>query len=124
MKPTEALFHADLGYAYMMTGQNTKAENQFRKAHNLYPGFAKSNLFLGQLKYFQRDYNASIGYLREADRLLPGSPQVHLMLGEGYENTGQTRTAVEYYNSAFKKSQGTDLGNRAYGHLRRLGVAR
>ncbi len=121
LKPAEPLFYADLGYAYAMTNQDTLAEENFRRASAVYPQFFKPKFYMGQLKYYQRNYSQSISYLTEADRLIPGAPLVRLMIGEGYESLGDSQTAARYYADVSKRDTQGGLGSRARSHLQRLG---
>src|SRR3989338_2073503 len=50
-KPNEALFHADIGYVYMMRKEFETSKTHLRKAIQAYPDFFKPSFFLGYLKY-------------------------------------------------------------------------
>jgi len=123
-KPNEALFHADIGYVYMMRKEFETSKTHLRKAIQAYPDFFKPSFFLGYLKYQTKDYAGAKTDLLKADQIIPGVPQLRLILGESYEQSGDVHTAVEYYKYVYQADPEGEVGRVAARHLLRLGVLR
>ena len=121
-KPDEALFHADLGYALLLKGDQTESQTHLQKAVELYPEFFKPNYYMGYLSYKQHDYGTALSYLKQADKLVGGNPEIRLMIGESLEQSGDVRSAVEYYVDVYQADPQSKAGQIAMKHLLRLGV--
>jgi len=121
-KPQEALFHADLGFAYLQSKQMPLAETHIKKSIGLYPGFFKPNYYMGYLEYERKNYSEARRHLYIADQLVPGNPLLKLMLGESSEIMGDKRTAVANYKFVYQIDRKGKLGATARGHLERMGV--
>ncbi|MBI3019231.1 MAG: M48 family metalloprotease [Deltaproteobacteria bacterium] len=121
-KPNEALFHADLGYALLLKGDQQTSQTHLQKAIELYPEFFKPNYYMGYLQYKQYNYGTALSYLKQADKLVGGNPEIRLMIGESYEHSGDVRSAVEYYVDVYQTAPQGKAGQIAEKHLLRLGV--
>ena len=121
-KPNEALFHADLGYALLLKGDEGESKTHLEKAIELYPDFFKPNYYMGYLSYKQHNYGTALSYLKQADKLVGGNPEIRLMIGESLEQSGDVRSAVEYYADVYQADPKGKAGQIATKHLLRLGV--
>ena len=72
-KPNEALFHADLGYAYLRVNQLELSEQHLKQAVAYYADFFKPNYYLGYLYRQKGDLGASQHYFARANQIVPGA---------------------------------------------------
>lgn len=121
-KPKEALFHSDIGFAYLMTRDFEKSKEHLTQALEFYPSFFKSNFYLGYLHYEQENYSSALRYLHVADQLVPGLPMLRLILGNSYEELGDVRMAVQHYKYVYQLDPNSNLGQEARSRLIQLGV--
>ncbi|MBI2026443.1 MAG: M48 family metalloprotease [Deltaproteobacteria bacterium] len=120
LKPTEALFYADLGFAYMKLYEDDKAEEEFNKSLELHPSFFKAQFFMGQLNYESHNYGKAMRYLEEADRLIPKIPFVRYMLAYTYETTGRFHEAVSLYRQIVETYPDQEIGQKSRKRLQIL----
>ena len=111
-----------MGYALLLKGDQTESQTHLQKAVELYPDFFKPNYYLGYLSYKQHNYGTALSYLKNADKLVGGNPEIRLMIGESYEQSGDVRSAVEYYTDVYQTDPEGKVGQIAAKHLLRLGV--
>lgn len=93
-----------LGWTYSMLDRYEEAITYCKKAIKLDPSYGNPYNDIGAYLIEQHQWREAIPWLemaREAERY--ESPQYPLMnLGRVYENIGQSRTALEFYDQALK----------------------
>ena len=98
-KPTEAMPHFELGFAYSGLKKNPEAIAEYRQAISLDPKLAPAYLNLG-ISLLDSDPAAAADSLRHAIELLPGQPRPVYLLGEALERSGKRSEAIEQYRAA------------------------
>ena len=98
-KPTDALPHFELGYAYSGLKKNPEAIAEYRQAASLDPKLAPAHLNLG-IALLDSDPAAAAESLRRAIELLPGQARPLYLLGQALERGGKRSEAIEQYRAA------------------------
>jgi Flp pilus assembly protein TadD len=71
----------NVGVALLEQFKYKEAANEFRRALNIDPSLALARVNLGIALYNLPDLDGALREIKAADALLPGSPQVHYLLG-------------------------------------------
>lgn len=92
--PDNALAHYHLGFAYGMTGQDSKELSEYLKAVSM--GLREWDLFLdlGLVYLDQRDYPKAINALETTVSLGPQHPEAHFNLAIAYEKADRLSDAM------------------------------
>ena len=98
-KPTEAMPHFELGFAYSGLNKNPEAIAEYRRAISLDPKLAPAHLNLG-ISLLDSDAAAAAESFRHAVDLLPGQSRPVYLLGEALERSGKRSEAMEQYRAA------------------------
>ena len=98
-KPTEAMPHFELGFAYSGLNKNPEAIAEYRRAISLDPKLAPAHLNLG-ISLLDSDAAAAAESFRRAVDLLPGQSRPVYLLGEALERSGTRSEAIEQYRAA------------------------
>lgn len=98
-KPSEALPHFELGYAYSALRRFEDAIPAYRRAIELDPTMVAAHLNLG-LALLGSDPAAALVSFRRAADLTPTDGRPHYLEGRALELTGKLPEAVEEYRSA------------------------
>ena len=98
-KPTEALPHFELGFAYSGLKNNLEAIAEYRRAISLDPNLAPAHLNLG-LALLDSDAAAAAASFRRAAELLSGQARPLYLLAEALERSGKRPEAIEQYRAA------------------------
>ncbi len=98
-KPTEALPHFELGFAYSGLKKNPEAIAEYRRAISLDPNLAPAHLNLG-LALLDSDAAAAAASFRRAAELLSGQARPLYLLAEALERSGKRPEAIEQYRAA------------------------
>jgi predicted Zn-dependent protease len=121
--PRYVLANIGLGRAYLAEGNNEAAEREFAKAAEDFPGATMPRAGLGLASYRKGDYQAAVGPLSSVAASAPESPQVHYMLADSYERTGQPRKALRSYRDALAAGLSGQKRSRALRRIQALGGA-
>jgi tetratricopeptide (TPR) repeat protein len=98
-KPTEALPHFELGFAYSGLKKNPEAIAEYRRAILLDPNLAPAQLNLG-IALLDSDPAAAAESFERAAKLLPGQARPVYLMGEALERSGKRSEAIEQYRAA------------------------
>jgi tetratricopeptide (TPR) repeat protein len=98
-KPTEAMPHFELGFAYSGLNKNPEAIAEYRQAISLDPKLAPAHLNLG-ISLLDSDAAGAAESFRRAVDLLPGQPRPVYLLGEALERSGKRSEAITQYRAA------------------------
>jgi tetratricopeptide (TPR) repeat protein len=98
-KPTDALPHFELGFAYTGLKKNPEAIAEYRRAISLDPKLAPAHLNLG-ISLLDSDPAAAAQSFRRAIELLPGQARPVYLLAEALEHSGKRSDAIEQYRAA------------------------
>jgi tetratricopeptide (TPR) repeat protein len=98
-KPTEAMPHFELGFAYSGLNKNPEAIAEYRRAISLDPKLAPAHLNLG-ISLLDSDAAAASDSFRRAVDLLPGQSRPVYLLGEALERSGKRSEAIAQYRVA------------------------
>jgi Flp pilus assembly protein TadD len=98
-KPTEAMPHFELGFAYSGLNKNPEAVAEYRQATSLDPKLAPAHLNLG-ISLLDSDPTGAAESFRRAVDLLPGQSRPVYLLGEALERGGKRSEAIEQYRTA------------------------
>ena len=98
-KPTDALPHFELGFAYSGLGKNPEAIAEYRRAISLDPKLAPAQLNLGII-LLDSDPAGAAESFRRAIELLPGQARPVYLLAEALERGGKRSDAIEQYRAA------------------------
>lgn len=114
IQPRDGYAYELRGHAWQMLGEHDKAEKDFSTAIRRNPAYFSHHLARGLLRYQRGDLDSAIPDLEKSHQLLP-TPGSSFYLGENAERTGDTETAIGYYQLA-ASSQG-EIGQRAQSRL-------
>ena len=102
-KPTDALPHFELGFAYSglksSLKENPEAIAEYRRAISLDPNLAPAHLNLG-IALLDSDPAAAVASFRRAKELLPGQSRPVYLMAEALERSGKRSEAIEQYRAA------------------------
>jgi tetratricopeptide (TPR) repeat protein len=98
-KPTDALPHFELGFAYSGLKKSPEAIAEYRRAISLDPNLAPAQLNLG-LALLDSDPAAASESFASAVKLLPGQPRPLYLMGQALERSGKRSEAIEQYRAA------------------------
>ena len=98
-KPSDALPHFELGFAYSGLKKNPEAIAEYRKAISLDPNLAPAYLNLG-IALLDSDPAVAAESLRRATELLPDQDRPIYLLGEALERSGKRSESIEQYRAA------------------------
>jgi tetratricopeptide (TPR) repeat protein len=98
-KPTDALPHFELGFAYSELKKNAEAIAEYRRAISLDPTLAPAQLNLG-IALLDSDPAAASESFAKAAKLLPGQTRPIYLMGEALERSGKRSQAIEQYRAA------------------------
>jgi len=98
-KPTDALPHFELGFAYSGLNKNPQAIDQYRRAISLDPNLAPAHLNLG-IALLDSDAAAAADSFRRAAALLPDQSRPIYLWGQALERSGKRSEAIEKYRAA------------------------
>jgi len=102
---TEVNTYYNLGLLYSKTGQDKKAEEEFKQVIYLNPEFVKGYHFLGLLYFQKGDFDKAIGQWNEILEIEPNFPNKYIVLnnlGLTYEKKEMPDKALEYFIQALK----------------------
>jgi tetratricopeptide (TPR) repeat protein len=97
-KPSQALPHFELGFAYSGLKKNPEAIAEYRKAISLDPNLAPAHLNLG-IALLDSDPAVAAESLRRATELLPGQDRPIYLLAEALERSGKRSESIEQYRA-------------------------
>ncbi len=98
-KPTDALPHFELGFAYSGLKKSPEAIAEYRRAISLDPNLAPAQLNLG-MALLDSDPVAAAESFASAVKLLPGQPRPLYLMGQALERSGKRSEAIEQYRAA------------------------
>jgi tetratricopeptide (TPR) repeat protein len=115
--PRSAKLHAGAAIVLHARGELAAAEAAYRRAVDIYPGYAQMFYNLGELLARQGAREEAIRYLRRATELSPDNPRPYKRLGPLLELEGRRDDALEAYAAGARLDPG-DLELRFnYGRL-------
>jgi len=102
---TEVNTYYNLGLLYSKTGQDKKAEEEFKQVIYLNPEFVKGYHFLGLLYFQKGDFDKAIGQWNEILKIEDNLPNKYIVLnnlGIVYKKKEMPDKALEYFMEALK----------------------
>ena len=96
----QALKHYDQGILFTQQSQFDLAIEEYSKAIDIVPHFAKAYLNRGHAYSYKREYDKSITDYEQAIVIDPQFSLAYLNLGAVYQELGQFDQAIENYNHA------------------------
>ena len=102
---TEVNTYYNLGLLYSKTGQDKKAEEEFKQAIYLNPEFVKGYHYLGLLYFQKGDFDKAIGQWNEILEIEPNFPNKYIVLnnlGIVYQKKQMPDKALEYFLQALQ----------------------
>lgn len=118
--PDEPLLLGALGMAYLRAGQLQSARLHLQKSVKLQPDYYRTQMGLGYLYLQLQRYADARSALTRSISLLPVAENLFL-LGEVYENTGESVKAADCYRRVVLHDGGSKLGREAQERLAKLG---
>lgn len=98
----DAQSHVILGSAYMRARLYDQAEEECRKALNLYPDYPDALSELGLIQYIWENYEESRNLFEKTVRLNPQDEYAHRYLGDIYRKSKDYKKALDEYRKALK----------------------
>ncbi len=98
-KPSDALPHFELGFAYTGLKKSPEAIAEYRRATSLDPNLAPAHLNLG-IALLDADPAAAVGSFRRAAELFSGQSRPVYLMAEALERSGKRSEAIEQYRAA------------------------
>jgi predicted Zn-dependent protease len=123
MAPGQALFHADLGVAYMQAKDYRNARLNLNKALQIYPELFQSRFYSGvQFVNVQR-WDRALTEFDKSDKLIPSQPSVRYHQGFCYEKLGDRDRAIALYRQAINIDPQGQYAEQARRQLQGMGQA-
>lgn len=119
--PNEALIWSYQSVAESGAQQERHALKSAEQAVQLYPGLFRARYTAGVVSFQSRLYDRSLTHLKEANRLVPGQPQVTFYAGRDFEALGQKDQAAQAYYQVLQKVQKGSMAAYCYQRLVRWG---
>jgi len=94
-----------LGLTYVLTGQVTEAESQFKDACRLAPKDAEGWFYLGRLYYNANFFDKALDALQTAVKFGPNDARIHEILALAHGVTGDSAAAEHEYQQAMRFGQ-------------------
>lgn len=94
-----------LGLSYVLTGQLSEAESQFKDACRLAPKDAEGWFYLGRLYHVRNFFDKALDALQTALKLSPNDGRIREILALNYEATGDSIAAEREYQQATRLGQ-------------------
>jgi predicted Zn-dependent protease len=123
MAPGQAVFHADLGVAYVQAKEYRKARQNLNKALQLYPELFQSRFYSGFHFVSIQRWDLALGEFNKCDRLIPEQPGVRYYQGFCFEKQGNRDKAVAHYRQVLNIDPQGNYGKLARQHLQGMGQA-
>ena len=95
--------HANLGAHLLTTGAPAEAKAEFRAALEVGGEEPTYYVGLGAAALQQRETGEAFMALEAASRLAPGRPDILVLLGEAYDQAGDTPRALEFWGEALRQ---------------------
>ena len=99
--------YLNLGLVYSKTGQYKKAEEEYKQALYLHPGFSQVYHYLGQLYFEKKAYDHAIEAWKKLIELEPDLSTAYIIynnLGIAYEQKQETEKALDYFEKALSRA--------------------
>jgi len=100
LEPYNADLYQALGKALLKDRDFEAARAAYERAIVLDPADPWSYLYLGNLFYWQRDYNEAIVQFHHASRLAPDSAIVYVCMADAYHALGDLALADQFYEKS------------------------
>ncbi len=98
--PQIADVHYNLGHLCVLTGDEHRAEQCFRRAFELRPGFLPPRIGMAALTLRQRRYDECVSWCEQALAIAPQSVEALVNLGSAWFELGDDARALEYLGRA------------------------
>jgi len=123
MAPGQAIFHADLGVAYVQAKEYRNARRNLNKALQLYPELFQSRFYSGFHFINIQRWDLALGEFGKCDGLIPGQPGVRYYQGFCHEKQGHRDKAIALYRQALNIDPQSNYGKLARQRLQGMGQA-
>lgn len=123
MAPGQAVFHADLGVAYIQAEEYLNARRNLNKALQLYPELFQSRFYSGFHFVNIQRWDLALGEFDKCDRLIPSQPGVRYYQGLCCEKQGNRGKAIALYRQAVNSDPQGKYGKLARQQLQGMGQA-
>jgi predicted Zn-dependent protease len=123
MTPGQAIFHADLGVAYLQAKDYGNARKNLDRALQLYPELFQSRFYSG-IQYVEAGrWGQGLAEFNKCDHLIPNQPSVRYHQGLCHQKQGHRNKAVAYYRQAVNIDPQGKYGKLARQQLQGMGQA-
>ena len=102
--PNFAMAHLTLGHVLSQMGRHAEAQRATRRARELDPFFAMAHALSSQVAFQGHDYRAALDHARQAITVDSEFWIGYMMLGQAYEQLGQSDMALEALMTAMRYS--------------------
>jgi predicted Zn-dependent protease len=99
-RPDAQGIHFAIGVAYWAQRQMDLAEKAFHEAWKESPNDAMTNLYLGEIAVRDQRFSDALPFLLVAQHGQPNMPQVHVLLGECYQDRKDLEKAKTEFQAA------------------------
>jgi len=123
LAPGQAVFHADLGVAYVQTKNHRKARQNLNRALQLYPELFQSRFYSGYQYVETSRWGQALSEFNKCDELIPGQPGVRYYQGLCYQKQDQRDRAIAHYRQAVNIDPQGQYGKMARQRLQEMGQA-
>jgi tetratricopeptide (TPR) repeat protein len=102
INPANFAVYDRLGDVYTRTGQYQQAQEALAKAISLDTSSTGPFIQMGKLLLRRNDPQTSLLYLQHAEKMDPGNPMTHALLGQAYRSLGREEEAKKEIEAASK----------------------
>jgi len=117
LDPNSALAHMFLGVVLGQVGQDVEALAAMRRARELDPLWAQPFALSSQLAALTGDYEAALGFARQALAISPQAWVGYLHLGRAHAGIGDTESALDAFATARRLSGDNSKAISSYAHV-------
>lgn len=122
--PDDYVANCRLGEFYLAVGKEERASVFLGKARDIYPQEARAAKALGASYVQQRQWSRALQNFNDADRILPGNPEMLFIKGLCYEGMGRRDPAAQHYSAYLQRVQKGKQAQYSYSQLKRWGYVR
>ena len=94
------------------------------KARSIYPQEARAAKALGASYVQQQEWDKALRSFSDANRALPGNPEMLFAKGLCYEGMGQRKSAAQHYTAYLQRVQKGTQAQYSYTRLKKWGYVR
>lgn len=123
LAPGQAVFHAELGVAYVQQNNHSQARQNLNRALQLYPELFQSRFYSGYQYVEVSRWDLALAEFDKCEELIPGQPGVRYYQALCHQKQGRGDRAISLYRQTVNIDPQGRYGKMARQRLREMGQA-